>query len=206
MLPLTQILEYKIVAILRGIKPGDVLPVANALHKGGIRLIEVTLNSEDAILGIELLNKALADSMVIGAGTVLSETDGRAAIQAGAKFLISPHTDAGVIRITKDQNLVSIPGAYTASEVVQANKYGADIIKIFPVSSPDYLKSLLAPLNHIKMMAVGGVNLNNIRQYKEAGAVAFGIGSSLVNNASVIDETYLKQLTEKARDYIQAIE
>jgi 2-dehydro-3-deoxyphosphogluconate aldolase/(4S)-4-hydroxy-2-oxoglutarate aldolase len=205
MLALTQILEYKIVAILRGIKPDDVIHVATALYKGGIRLIEVTLNSEDALSGIELLNKSLGDSMMIGAGTVLNKEKARAAIQSGAKFLISPNMDSEVIKITKAHGLISIPGAYTATEVVQAHEYGGDIIKVFPVPNPDYLKSLHAPLNHIRMMAVGGINLDNIKQYKAAGAVAFGIGSSLVESSAVIDEQYLKQLTEKARDYIQAI-
>jgi 2-dehydro-3-deoxyphosphogluconate aldolase / (4S)-4-hydroxy-2-oxoglutarate aldolase len=206
MLALTQILEHKIVAILRGIKPDDVIHVATALYKGGIRLIEVTLNSEDALSGIELLNKSLGDSMMIGAGTVLNKEKARAAIQSGAKFLISPNMDSEVIKITKAHGLISIPGAYTATEVIQAHEYGGDIIKVFPVPNPDYLRSLHAPLNHIRMMAVGGINLDNIKQYKAAGAVAFGIGSSLVEGSAVIDEQYLKQLTEKARDYIQAID
>jgi 2-dehydro-3-deoxyphosphogluconate aldolase/(4S)-4-hydroxy-2-oxoglutarate aldolase len=205
MSPLEQILHYKIVAILRGVPPADVLHVANALYAGGIRVLELTLNSDDAFAQIEQLSNKMQGKMLIGAGTVLDVEGAKKAISAGAKFLIAPNVDIDVIRCAKDHDLVSIPGAYTATEVSLAYKSGGDIIKVFPVSAPAYLKSLLAPLNHIKMMPTGGVDLTNIRQFRDAGAVAFGIGSSLVNKVSAIDDAYLTGLTEKAGSLVQAI-
>ena len=202
---LNQILEHKIVAILRGVFPGDVLPVAHALYEGGIRVVEVTLNSAQALSQIEQLSRQMHDRMLVGAGTVLDAAGVKDAAGAGARFIISPNVDADVIQCTKDHQLVSIPGAYTATEVCLANKYGGDIIKIFPVPDAAYLKSLLAPLNHMRLMATGGVNISNIRQFKEAGAVAFGIGSSLVH-AGTINDAYLSSLTEKARLLVAALE
>ncbi len=202
---LTQILQHKIVAILRGVQPKDIANVANALYLGGIRVLEITLNSENALLQIEQLTNTVGDKMLIGAGTVLDVEGAKAAISAGAKFLISPTVDVGVIKIAKDHNVVSIPGAYTASEIFLAHKSGGDIIKVFPVSTPDYIKSLLGPLNQIKMMPTGGVNLHNIKQFSQAGAVAFGIGGSLVHAVTNADEAYFNSLTEKARNFIEAL-
>lgn len=206
MLPLAQILQCKIVAILRGVAPNDVLPVANALYAGGIRVLEITLNSDAALSQIEQLTDAVGDKILIGAGTVLNADDAKAAIQAGAAFLISPIVDVAVIRLAKDHNRVSIPGAFTATEIVTAQRSGGDIIKVFPVTDPDYIKALLAPLNHIKMMPTGGVNLANIKQFSQAGAAAFGIGSSLVGHTSHVDEDYLAGLTKRAHSFVQAIE
>jgi 2-dehydro-3-deoxyphosphogluconate aldolase/(4S)-4-hydroxy-2-oxoglutarate aldolase len=203
---LSHILQYKIVAILRGVAPGDVVPVAKALYAGGIRVLEVTLNSKAALSQIEELAAAAGPGMLIGAGTVLDVHGAREAMQAGATFLISPIVDAAVITFAKDQNLVSIPGAYTATEIVQAQRWGGDIIKVFPVTGPEYIKALSAPLPHIRLMPTGGVNLQNINEFSQAGAAAFGVGSALVKNADRVDETYLTGLTEKARRFVQAIE
>jgi 2-dehydro-3-deoxyphosphogluconate aldolase/(4S)-4-hydroxy-2-oxoglutarate aldolase len=205
MTTLSQILEHKIVAILRGIKPKDVLNVATALHAGGIRLLEVTLNSEDALIQIEELAEKMGDKMVVGAGTVLDVEGAEKAIRAGAKFLISPTVDVDVIKVARHNDIVSIPGAYTATEIFLAHKSGADIIKVFPVSSPDYIKSLLGPLNNIKLMPTGGVNVNNILQFHKAGAVAFGIGSSLVPAVTNANDDYYKDLTIRAENFIKAL-
>lgn len=206
MSPLSQILHYKIVAILRGVAPEDVVPVAKALYAGGIRALEITLNSEGAVAQIEQLTHAADPEMLIGAGTVLDVHGARAAMQAGAKFLISPIVDAAVITFARDHDLVSIPGAYTATEIVQAQRLGGDIIKVFPVTGPEYIKALAAPLPHIRLMPTGGVNLQNINEFSKAGAAAFGIGSALVKKADRVDETYLAGLTEKARSFVQALE
>lgn len=203
---LDQILQHKIVAILRGVAPKDVVHIANALYSGGIRVLEITLNSDNALTQIEQLGHTVGDKMLIGAGTVLDGQDAKNAIQAGARFLISPNVAVDVITLARDHNLVSIPGAYTATEIVKAHKSGGDIIKVFPVTDPAYIKALLAPLNPIKLMPTGGINLSNIKQFAQAGAVAFGIGSSLVHSTSNVDAAYLAGLTEKARSFVQAIE
>ncbi len=205
MLPLEYILEHKIVAILRGIHAGDVLTIASALYEGGIKLVEVTLNSPDALSVIEQLSHTFENKMLIGAGTVLTVTDARSAIDAGAHFLISPTLDIDVIKTAKDYVVVSIPGAYTPTEIYKAYKNGADIVKVFPAQNPEYIKHILAPLNHIPLMPTGGVNINNISAFQKAGGSAFGIGSSLVNNKEKVDDLFLQSLVSKAKNFVEAI-
>ena len=202
---LEEIIEHKIVAILRGVQPKKVLEVANALYHGGIRLVEVTLNSEDPFVQIEMLTHELGKKMLIGAGTVLDVEGARRAIRSGARFLISPVVDVDVIRTAKDNDVVSIPGAYTATEIFFAHKSGGDIIKVFPASDPGYMKSVLAALDQVKLMPTGGVSLSNIRQFHQSGCVAFGIGSALVHHVANPDGQYLAGLTEKARGFVDAV-
>lgn len=203
---LQQILDHKIVAILRGLQPGNVLPIIYALQEGGIHFVEITLNSPGALKQIEECRAKLEGKMMIGAGTVLNVEDATNSIKAGAQFLISPNTDSSVITVTKEHGLVSIPGAFTATEVLLANQYGADIIKIFPAPSPRYIRDILAPLDFVKLMPTGGVNQDNILQYQEAGAVAFGIGSSLVSSDQKVDAASLQLLTKKAQSLVHALE
>jgi 2-dehydro-3-deoxyphosphogluconate aldolase/(4S)-4-hydroxy-2-oxoglutarate aldolase len=202
---LNTILQHKIVAILRGFEKDDVLDIAEALYEGGIRLVEVTLNSSDALHLIRSLSVKYEDKMLIGAGTVLTVKDARKAIDAGAKFLISPITDTEVIKTAVDNAVVSIPGAFTPSEIYTGYEYGADLIKIFPSQSPEYIKSILAPLSKIPVMPTGGIGLENIKAYKIAGASAYGIGSSLANNMEEINELYLENLTARARQFVDII-
>ena len=206
MTTLSQITVHKIVAILRGIQADDVLKIAGALCDGGVKIIEVTLNSPNALLAIEQLNSAYGNQLLVGAGTVLDVSDAKAAMAAGATFLISPNVDIAVIKAAKDAGILSIPGAFTPTEIITAHNNGADIVKVFPAPDAAYIKNILAPLNHIKLMPTGGINLTNIKSFKDAGATAFGIGSSLVNNQSISDEAYLQQLTIKASDFMTAIQ
>jgi len=205
MTPLEYILQHKIVAILRGFKKDDVINIASALHEGGVNIIEVTLNSDDALPLIKKLSSTFENKMLVGAGTVLTVKDARNAIDAGAKFLISPTLDLDVIKTSKDGSTISIPGAYTPTEIFTAYKNGADIVKVFPSQTPDYIKQVLAPLNQILLMPTGGININNIAAYKQAGASAYGIGSSLVSNKEEVNELYLQNLTAKAKRFVEAI-
>lgn len=202
---LNTILQHQIVAILRGFKKDDVPNIAEALYEGGIRLVEVTLNSADALQLIRTLSIKYENKLQIGAGTVLTVKDARKAIDAGAKFLISPITDTEVIKTAVDNAVVSIPGAFTPSEIYTGYEYGADLIKIFPSQSPEYIKSILAPLSKIPVMPTGGIGLENIKAYKIAGASAYGIGSSLANNMEEINELYLENLTARARQFVDII-
>jgi 2-dehydro-3-deoxyphosphogluconate aldolase/(4S)-4-hydroxy-2-oxoglutarate aldolase len=202
---LNTILQHQIVAILRGFKKDDVPNIAEALYGGGIRLVEVTLNSADALQLIRTLSIKYENKLQIGAGTVLTVKDARKAIDAGAKFLISPITDTEVIKTAVDNAVVSIPGAFTPSEIYTGYEYGADLIKIFPSQSPEYIKSILAPLSKIPVMPTGGIGLENIKAYKIAGASAYGIGSSLANNMEEINELYLENLTARARQFVDII-
>jgi 2-dehydro-3-deoxyphosphogluconate aldolase/(4S)-4-hydroxy-2-oxoglutarate aldolase len=202
---LSQLLDHKIVAILRGMPPQETLRIAGALYDGGIRLLEVTLNSEAALPLIEELSATFKGRMLIGAGTVLNVSDATNAIAAGAAFLISPALDIAVIKTTRDAGRISIPGAYTPTEILTAYNNGADIVKVFPAPDAAYIKNILAPLNHIPVMPTGGIDAGNIKTFAAAGAVAFGIGSALVNSKAIIDELYLTTLTSKAQQLIVAL-
>ena len=144
--------------------------------------------------------------MLIGAGTVLNENAAKSAISAGAKFIISPNLNVEVIKVTKQLGVVSIPGAFTPTEIVNAFNSGGDIIKVFPASGNiNYIKEILAPLPNIPLMPTGGITLENIREFQNAGAVAFGIGTALVNSKEKVTEEYLKQLTERAYKYVHLV-
>lgn len=203
---LSQILETKIVAIIRGANPKDVLKIANALYKGGVKVLEITINSPKALRVIEEAADQLGDQVLIGAGTVLDAETARAAISAGARFIISPIVNADTIKMTKRYGIVSIPGAFTPTEIVSAYQGGGDIIKVFPASAGiQYIKDIRGPLAHIPIMPTGGVNIENIREYQKAGAVAFGIGSALVDTKNEVTEEFLQQLTNKASKYVKAV-
>ncbi|SFQ60392.1 bifunctional 4-hydroxy-2-oxoglutarate aldolase/2-dehydro-3-deoxy-phosphogluconate aldolase [Hymenobacter arizonensis] len=207
MTPLSHILESKVVAIIRGANPADLLRIARALQLGGVRTMEITLNSPGALESIKQLSEALGDEMLIGAGTVLDAETARAALLAGAKFIISPTLDKKTIRMTKRYGAVSIPGAFTATEILAAYEHGGDIIKVFPASvGATYFKDIAGPLPFIPLMPTGGVSLTNIKDFHKAGAVAFGLGSALVDTSQPVTEEYLKQLTEKAQQFVQAVQ
>jgi 2-dehydro-3-deoxyphosphogluconate aldolase / (4S)-4-hydroxy-2-oxoglutarate aldolase len=203
---LDQILFHKIVAIIRGADPQDVKKIVTALSDGGVKILEVTLNSPDALNVIAELSKQYGDKLLIGAGTVLEASEAKSAISAGAKFIISPSYHPDVIAATKESGCISIPGAFTATEIIAAYRSGGDIIKVFPASvGSHYIKDLRGPLPHIPLMPTGGVNLQNIQEYLQAGAVAFGIGSALVDSKQKVTDEYLNDLKNKASLYVQAI-
>jgi 2-dehydro-3-deoxyphosphogluconate aldolase/(4S)-4-hydroxy-2-oxoglutarate aldolase len=203
---LDHILQNKIVAIVRGIVPTDVIKIAHALLAGGVSTMEVTLNSPGALPVITRLNKEMKNSMLIGAGTVLNATMAIEAIEAGACFIISPIVDEETIVATKKKGAVSIPGDYTPTEIYKAFSLGGEIIKVFPASSNvNYIKQVRAPLQQIPLMPTGGVSLQNIRDFKKAGAVAFGIGSSLVDAKQKITDEYLETITRTAKQFIQLV-
>lgn len=205
MTTLSQILTHKIIAIIRGAEPSDVLEIANALYEGGIRCMEITLNSPQALQVIEDIATKMEGRMLVGAGTVLDPAGARSAIAAGAKFIVSPITDIGTIHQTKDLSAVSIPGAFTPTEIYTAYTGGGDIIKVFPGSSgPGFIKEIRGPLPHIPLMPTGGVTLQNLFEFKQAGAVAFGIGKSLVDTSRTIDEIYLQKIIENAQGFMRA--
>lgn len=206
MTTLQQIVQYRVVAILRGIDAAHILPIAEALHAGGIRLLEITLNSRDALNAIKEVAGQWGDRLVVGAGTVLSPEEAEAAVAAGAQFILSPSLDIPTIQKTKELGALSIPGAFTATEIVTAWRSGADLVKVFPASvGPAYFRDLRGPLPHIPLMPTGGVNLENIRQFQKAGAAAFGIGSALVRATDQLTPSYLEQLRVSAKAYMEAV-
>ncbi|GAA4749635.1 bifunctional 4-hydroxy-2-oxoglutarate aldolase/2-dehydro-3-deoxy-phosphogluconate aldolase [Flavisolibacter ginsenosidimutans] len=202
----SQILTNKIVAILRGLPADTVMPVVEALIKGGIKAVEITLNTPGAFDMIKEITAVFGNKLLTGAGTVMDVEQAAKAIDAGAGFIISPSLDLSTIAYTKAQNCVSIPGAFTATEIVTAYKAGADIVKVFPASHPQYIKDLQGPLSHIPMMPTGGVSLENIAAFQKAGAVAFGIGSALVPSSLTKDTLNEKALVEKAKAFVRAVQ
>lgn len=201
-----QVLEQtKIVVIVRGLEPEYIVSLGEALYQGGIRVMEVTLNSPGALDAIGTLQDKLGERMYVGAGTVLDVEDAERALEAGASFLVTPNTDEEVIRLAVQRGVPIYPGAMTPSEVVRAWKAGATAVKLFPTSSLGlpYLRELQGPLGHIPMIAVGGVKEDNIRQFMDAGCHAVGIGGSLVQ-LDDIRSGRLEGITEKARRLLAA--
>lgn len=205
MTTLTKILEHKIVAILRGVQPANVAAVAEALYEGGVRCLEITLNSPGALQAIENISMKMEGRVLVGAGTVLNATAAKDAISAGAKFIISPITDESTISTTRKLGAVSIPGAFTPTEIFKAYSWGGDIIKIFPgTSGPGFIREIMAPLPFIPLMPTGGIGLANLHEFKTAGAVAFGIGKALVDAKLDFNEAYLKNIITSAREFMRA--
>ncbi|RYU78065.1 bifunctional 4-hydroxy-2-oxoglutarate aldolase/2-dehydro-3-deoxy-phosphogluconate aldolase [Hymenobacter persicinus] len=203
---LAHLLEHKVVSIIRGADPDRLVDIVRALHAGGVRSVEITINSPKAMAGIERLSAELGEQMMIGAGTVLDPETARAALLAGARFIISPTLNVKTIRMTKRYGAISIPGAFTPTEILTAYEHGGDIIKVFPATlGAGYLKDIAGPLPHIPLMPTGGVTLANIRDLHAAGAVAFGLGSSLVDTKTPATPEYLTALTDKARQFVQAV-
>lgn len=206
MTSLEQILEYKIVAILRGCVPARIPDIAAALWAGGVRLLEITLNSPGALKAIREVADTMGERLLVGAGTVLNAAEAEAAIDAGARFILSPSLDIDTIRVTKQLGAVSIPGAFSATEILTAYRNGADIVKIFPASvGASYFRDIRGPLPQIPLMPTGGVNLDNIREFRAAGAVAYGIGSALVPAGQETTPEALSALTQRAVEYIKTL-
>ena len=207
---LQQIQEKRIIAIIRGVSSKDILETAKALIAGGVRLMEITFDHtseagmQNTLDCFDILTKELGDEILMGAGTVLTPEEVELACEHGAKYIISPNTDEAVIRRTKELGLVSMPGALTPTEVVLAINYGADIVKLFPAGDLGigYIKSVKAPLAHISVSAVGGVNENNIGDFAKAGVDGFGIGSNLVS-AKVVAAGDFARITETAKKLVE---
>lgn len=205
-------LEKKIVVIVRGVFGEDCVKLAQALYEGGIELLEVTFDqskpeafSRTADTIRQLVN-ALGDKMIFGAGTVTSVGLVHMAKEAGAQFIVSPDTNEQVIRATVEAGMVSMPGAMTPTEIVSAHSYGADFIKVFPIGNlgASYLKAVKAPLNHIRMLAVGGVTEKNIGEYMAAGADGAGVGGQLVNKEWIANGEFDK-ITALAKEFIEIV-
>jgi len=204
---LQKIIDSGIVAVIRGASPDKILDVAKALHEGGVTTLEITVETPRVLSLIEQVSTEFGDQVVVGAGTVLDPETARAAIMAGAKFIFSPTVDPDTIRMTKRYGIISIPGALTPTEILNAYQHGADVVKVFPanVFGPGYLKDVHGPLPQIPLMPTGGIDLSNAGAYIKAGAVAVGVGSSLVSFKGTVDDAYLAQLTETAHKFSEAV-
>lgn len=196
----------KIIAILRGDFVGREEDIVAAMISGGLTAVEVTLNSRDAFAAINRLAKRFGSEMAVGAGTVLTPNEVLRAADAGAQFIVSPNRDIAVIEQTKKLNLVSLPGCFTPSEVVEAVNAGADAAKLFPATSlgPAFVKALRGPLPQIRTVPTGGVTAELAREYFAAGAWAIGAGSELIGK-DLFAESGLEKLRQRTSAFINAI-
>lgn len=209
---ITAIEKNRIMAIVRGISGSDLLDTAKALYEGGIRLMEIAFSLSGSVdfsataEDIHRLTDAVQGKILIGAGTVMHPEQVCLAYEAGARFILSPNTDARVIGKTRELQMVSIPGALTPTEMASAHEAGADFVKLFPAASlgAGYIRAIRAPMDHIRLVAVGGIDDCNAAEYLRAGACAVGVGGHLVDKA-LVGQRNFAALTERAERYLQAI-
>lgn len=203
---LERLLREKIVAIFRGYEAEQADRAAQALVDGGIRLMEVTMNTAGATGTIARWRERFGDAAAIGAGTVLDTAMAKEAVAAGAQYLISPNLDEAVIAYGAERGVSVWPGVMTPTEIVRAWKAGAEAVKIFPMASLGwkYLAEIRGPLDRIPMMATGGVDLDNIGQYFRAGANAVGMGSKLLDPEAIRAGAY-ERVTARAEQFVDAV-
>jgi 2-dehydro-3-deoxyphosphogluconate aldolase / (4S)-4-hydroxy-2-oxoglutarate aldolase len=196
-----------LIPVLRAKSVAQGRAVVDAMIAGGITIVEVTMTVPGAINLLKELQKAYGSELLLGSGTVTTADQAQATIDAGAEFVVSPSLHPDVIRVTKTNKKISCPGALTPTEVITAWNAGADYVKIFPCSAvggASYLKSLLAPFPHLKLIPTGGVALQTAESFIKAGARALGVGSDLVNLAA-IDAGHAENITETARAYLKVL-
>ena len=197
--------ETRLVAIIRGMDPEICVRLAEAYAEGGIRLVEVTFDQtgdpRKTIDAIRAIREGFAGRLHVGAGTVLTDAQLEAVIGAGGEFMVTPSVNPKLIAKASAAGLATMPGAFTPTEIVTAHEAGADIVKVFPVRSlgPQYVKDVLAPLKHISLMAVGGVNPDNAADYLKAGCIGVGASGSLVNKEWIAAGEWAKIAAEAKR-------
>lgn len=178
------LLTTRLVAVMRGLETDRCIDVAGAIADVGITVVEVTMDSPNAASTITALEAA---GHVVGAGTVLSVGDANEAVEAGASFLVAPHTDQEVITWSTQNRIPVVPGAYTPSEISTAWNLGASAVKLFPASigGPSLVEAIVAPFAHIPLMVTGGINAANVGSYFDAGAAFAGVGGWLVGSSNM---------------------
>ena len=203
---LQTVADAGVVAVIRAQSHEQLTDIAKALLAGGVPAIEVTMTTPKAIRGIEHLADQYGDKAVVGVGTVLDAATARDAIQAGAQFVVSPTFEPDVVAATLRYGKISIPGAFTPTEIMRAWSAGADVVKVFPstVLGPGYFKDILAPLPQLRLTPTGGVDLKNVADWIKAGAVFVGAGSSLVTKDAMSKGDW-KSITTNAKAFVETI-
>jgi 2-dehydro-3-deoxyphosphogluconate aldolase/(4S)-4-hydroxy-2-oxoglutarate aldolase len=203
---LKRILEGGIVAVVRSESSESLVKVVEALAEGGVTAAEITFTVPDAIDVIRETRRQIGDALVLGAGTVLDPETARAALLAGAEYLVAPNTNPDVIRLCRRYDKAVMPGAFTPTEVVTAWETGADVVKIFPADAvgPAYLKALRGPLPQIRLMPTGGVDLNTAEAFLKAGACCLGVGGSLVEPKAVAARDF-NRIKSLAAQYVAIV-
>lgn len=207
------ILEKKIITIVRGTYGETLEKLAEALYKGGIRFIEITFDQKDpeglkkTADAIRKLNGLFEGKLYVGAGTVLTEEQVRVAYEAGAKYIVSPNTNARIITLTKELGMISIPGAMTPTEILQAHELGADLVKLFPTASLglNYVKDILAPISHIAIIATAGITEENFGEFLKLGLRGAGISGRLTDKKLLATGNW-EEFTRRARAFVSIAE
>jgi 2-dehydro-3-deoxyphosphogluconate aldolase/(4S)-4-hydroxy-2-oxoglutarate aldolase len=200
------LLDHGLVAIVRLKEPAELVPIAQAIEAGGVRVIEFTMGTPNALDAIHQIAHEWGDRILLGAGTVLDPETGRAALLAGAQFLVAPNFNPALIELARRYNKIIVPGAFSPTEILAAWECGADIVKVFPASTvgPQYIKDILGPLPYVRLLPTGGVTLDNIPAFIAAGAAAVAVGASLTD-PKLIKEGNWNGLTEHAQRFAQAV-
>ena len=199
---LKRVLDCGIVAVVRSHDSQQLVEVARALADGGVSIVEITMTVPHALDVVKSVRQALGERLLLGAGTILDAETARAALLAGAEYLVAPTINLDVIRLCQRYDKLVMPGAFTPTEILTAWEAGADIVKVFPaeIVGPAFFKAVRAPLPQIKMMPTGGVDLNTAAEFLKAGACCLGVGSQLVE-AKAVAERNFDRIRELARQY-----
>lgn len=202
----SKIIELKAVAVIRMQDPSKLIKVAEAIHDGGVKAIEITMTVPEAINIIALAAKEIGNKVLIGVGSILNPEMAQKAIDAGAQYVVSPIFKKEIIEVSHKNEIPALPGAFTPTEVQTAYEAGADIIKLFPadVLGMAFIKGIKAPMPHLKVMPTGGVSLTNAGEWIKAGASAVGVGSALIDKQAIENKNY-SILTENAKIIIESI-
>lgn len=203
---LKRILDVGVIAIVRLDSAGQLGQVARAIKAGGADIIEFTMTTPGALDVIAASARDFGDEVLLGAGTVLDAETARAAILAGAQFIVSPTLNPATVELCHRYSVIAMPGTFSPTEILTAWELGADLVKVFPAGAggPGYIKDVLAPLPQVLLVPTGGVNLQNAADYIQAGAAAVAVGSSLVNNKLVAAGNF-GALTETASGLVAAV-
>src|SRR5204863_2875357 len=204
---LQRVLECGIVAVVRFSDPEPLVGVVEALAAGGVVVAEVTFTVPGALDVIRAAKQKLGDRVLLGAGTVLDPETARAALLAGAEFIVAPNTNLDVIRVCRRYDKLVMPGAFTPTEVVSAWEAGADIVKVFPadVVGPAFFKALRGPLPQVRLMPTGGVDLSTAAAFLKAGACCLGVGGQLVEPKAVAERNF-DRIRDLARQYVAIVQ
>jgi 2-dehydro-3-deoxyphosphogluconate aldolase / (4S)-4-hydroxy-2-oxoglutarate aldolase len=203
----TSMLEIGIVPIIRVNSAEAAIKSIEAVYEGGIRSAEITMTTPGALKALEKLADAFGDKMILGAGTVLDPETARATILAGAQFLVTPALKVATIEMARRYSVVICPGALTPTEILTAWEAGADFVKVFPCANmggAKYIKAVKAPLPHVLMIPTGGVNLDTIGDFLQAGASAVAVGGELIDNETIKAGKY-EVFTERAKQFLAAV-
>ncbi|MGJ3203967.1 bifunctional 4-hydroxy-2-oxoglutarate aldolase/2-dehydro-3-deoxy-phosphogluconate aldolase [Geobacillus thermoleovorans] len=199
--------EVGVIPVVRGATTDTILLLGLALQRGGIPIIEITMETPGALAALEKATTEL-EGVLIGAGTVLDAETAQRAISAGARFIVSPFLSIDVIQAAKQNRVVSIAGGLTPTEIVNAFQHGADMVKVFPahVLGSNYIRSLKEPLPHIPLIATGGINSKTAGEYIRAGVDAIGAGNALVNAKDGFEKDRWEAVTERAAQWISIVQ